>query len=65
MGLGTVRTKAGQMVRERFADLTGVEVADMFGGGPSVPSEAPFADQTSRFRTNGTQAGFMRVNRLF
>ena len=28
-------------------------------------SEGPFADQTSRSRTNGAQAGFMRVNRLF
>ena len=53
------------MVWKRFADLTVVEVADMFGGGLSVPPEAPFADQTSRFRTNGTQDGFIGVNRLF
>ena len=65
MGLGTVRTKAGQMVRKRLADLTGVEVAEMSGGGLSGLSEGPIADHTSRFRTNGREACFMRVNRLF
>ena len=40
------------------------EALTPFRGGLGVPSEGPFADQTSRFRTNGAQAGFMRVNRL-
>ncbi len=34
------------------------EALTPFRGGLGVPSEGPFADQTSRFRTNGAQAGF-------
>ncbi len=55
MGLGTVRTKAGQMVRERFADLAGVEVTRLFGDRPAgIGSRGVFADQASRSAANGT-----------